>query len=207
MMSPMITDSPDERFIEPKGSFGPKLVAVACAVLVTALVLVGYTLLRKRHAEKAGLIIVSSPEFNTAPQGPPKALILVDEALLQGGKTIIGGTVRNTSAEKLEGLSVELELKRRKDGTVEKKLVALQPAVIEPQQEARYSLELKAQDYGSMRLVALKAGPDSHPLPYTTAQGQKRPPERLESRTITTEKRSSKQSEYLNSPDSPARVP
>ena len=41
---------------------------------------------------------------------------MVDDALLQGGKTIIGGTVKNTSGEKLEGLAVELELKRRKDG-------------------------------------------------------------------------------------------
>ncbi len=41
---------------------------------------------------------------------------MVDEALLQGGKTILGGTVKNTSTEKLDGLAVELELKRRNDG-------------------------------------------------------------------------------------------
>jgi hypothetical protein len=132
---------------------------------------------------------------------------MVDDALLQGSKTLIGGTVRNTSSEKLEGLSVEVELKRRKDGVSETQLVALQPAQLEPEQEGRYSLQLKAQDYGSARLVALKAGPNLVPLPYTTAQGQKRPPERLESKSITVDKPSSKGGEFLNSPDNPARVP
>jgi hypothetical protein len=57
-------------------------------------------------------------------------------------------------------------------------------------------------------LVALKAGPNLVPLPYTTAQGQKRPPERLESKTITIGKPSpSKRGEFLNSPDNPSRVP
>jgi hypothetical protein len=133
--------------------------------------------------------------------------VLVDDALLQGSKTIIGGTVRNTSAEKLDDVSVELELKRRKDGVVEKRLVALEPAHLDPQQEGHYSVQLKAQDYASARVVALRVGPDSLPLPYATAQGQKRPPERLESKTITVDKPSSKRSEFLNSPDNPARVP
>jgi uncharacterized protein YfaS (alpha-2-macroglobulin family) len=132
---------------------------------------------------------------------------MVDDALLQGSKTIIGGTVRNTSTEKLEGLSVEVELKRRKDGVAEKQLVALEPAQLEPEQEGRYSLELKAQDYGSARLVALKAGPNLVPVPYTTAQGQKRPLERLESKSITVDKPSSKRGEFLNSPEHPTRVP
>ncbi len=96
---------------------------------------------------------------------------------------------------------------QRKDGVSEKQLEALAPAQLEPEQEGRYSLELKAQDYGSARLVGLKAGPDLVSLPYTTARGQKRPPERLESKTITIGKLPSKGGEFLNAPDKPARVP
>jgi hypothetical protein len=204
----MITDSQhDELFMEPKGSLGAKVIAGIVALVLTAAVLTGYTVLRKRHAEKAGLAAPSSQPLTAQPKGPPKALILVDDALLQGGKSILGGTVKNTSSERLSGLAVELELKRRKDAGAERKLVPLQPSELEPQQEARYSLELKAQDYGSARLVDLKVGANSASLPYTVAQGQKRPPERLESKTITVDKRALKKGEFLNSPDNPARVP
>lgn len=201
----MITDSNEhELFGEPKGSLGAKVVAAISAVVITSLVLAGYTLLRRRHVQN---ISAGSQALSGEPKGPPKAIILVDDALLQGGKTIIGGTVKNTSTEKLEGLAVELELKRRKDGAGEKQLVALEPSQLDPEQEGRYSIQLKGQEYGSVRLVALKAGPNLSPLAYTVAQGQKRPPERLESKTITMDKRASKPGEFLNSPDNPARVP
>ena len=203
----MIIDSGEhELFVGPKGSFGPKLVAGLCAVLITALVLAGYAVLRRRHLQTAASM-ASTQELAAEPKGPPKALILVDDALPQGGKTVIGGTVRNTSAERLEGLSVELELKRRKDGLGEKKLVTLEPSQLDPEQEARYSFQLKGQEYGSVRLVSLKAGPNLLPIPYTVSQGQKRPAERLESKTIIIDKRSTKRDEFLNSADNPARVP
>jgi len=201
----MITDSHEhELFSEPKGSLGAKLVAGVCAIVITALVLAGYAFLRRRHLQNTS---AGSQASLGEPKGPPKAIILVDDALLQRGKTIIGGTVKNTSTEKLEGLSVELELKRRKDGVGEKQLVALEPSRLDPEQEARYSIQLKGQDYGSVRLVALKAGPNLIPLPYTVAQGQKRPLERLESKTIIIDRRSSQRGEFLNSPNNPARVP
>jgi hypothetical protein len=199
----MVDSHQGELFVEPRSSVGPKILAGLAALVITALVFTGYALLRKRHAQVA----LSSQPPVAEPKQPPKALIMVDEALLQGGTTILGGTVRNTSTEKLEGLSVELELKRRKDGAVEKHLVALEPTQLAPEQEGRYSLQLKAQDYGSARLVGLKAGPKLVPLPYTTALGQKRPPERLESKTVTVGKPASKAGEFLNSPDKPARVP
>jgi len=199
-------DSQPELFAA-KRSVAPKVLAGISALVITALVFTGYAVLRKRHAQESGSLALSSSPPTAEPRKPPKALVMVDDALLQGSKTIIGGTVRNTSTEKLEGLSVEVELKRRKDGVAEKQLVALEPAQLEPEQEGRYSLELKAQDYASARLVALKAGPNLVPLPYTTAQGQKRPLERLESKTITVDKPSSKRGEFLNSPESPVRVP
>jgi hypothetical protein len=198
-------DSQPVLLVEPKRSVGLKVLAGISALVITALVFTGYALLRKRHAQRSAGVVVSSP--GPAQRKPPKALVMVDDALLLGSKTIIGGTVRNTSTEKLEGLALELELMRRKDGVPEKQLVALAPAQLEPEQEGRYSLELKAQDYGSARLVGLKAGPDLVSLPYTTARGQKRPPERLESKTITIGKPPSKGGEFLNSPDKPARVP
>jgi len=203
-----MTDSLREQtFVAPKGSFGLKLVAGISALAVTVAVFIGYAYLRQRHAENGGATMSTAQTQSREPRKSPKAIVLVDDPLLQGSKTIVGGAVRNTSAERLEQVSVELELKRRKDGTAEKKLVALTPLQLEPGQEGRYSLELKAQEYGSVRLVGLRVGPDSSPLAYTSAPGQKRPPERLESKTIIVNKPSSKRDGFLNSPDNPARVP
>ncbi len=199
----MIESHQNELFVEPRSSAGPKLLAGLAALLITALVFAGYALLRKRHAGS----LVSSQQASATTSKPPQALIIIDEALLQGGKTTIGGVVRNTSSEKLEGLAVELELRRRKDAGIETRSIPLAPGNLDSQQEGRYLLELKAQDYSSARLVALKAGPNSLPLPYATAQGQKRPPERLEPKTIIVGRPSGKGGEFLNSPDNPARVP
>ena len=196
-------ESEDHLFEEPKRSAVPMLLAGASALLITALLFAGYTILRKRHADsERALTAANQPEEAK----PPKALVIVDEAMLKNGQTTLGGVVRNTSNERLENLAVELELRRRKDAGMETQLVPLTPATLEPQQEGRYLLQLKAQDYSSAHLSALKAGAPQTELAYTTAAGQKRPLERLEPKTIIINK-PSKGGEFLNSPDNPARVP
>ncbi|MFN2498870.1 MAG: hypothetical protein ABR557_07295 [Pyrinomonadaceae bacterium] len=200
----MITESEHEEiFIQASESSGLRMVAAISALVITALIFVGYAYLRKRQAQS---ILPAQPAAIAQPKAPPQALILVDEALLQGTNTLLGGMVKNISNGRLSGLSVELELRRRKDGTPEKKLVPVSPADIDSQQEGRYSLQLKAQEYSSARVVALHAEAGAT-LPYTLAQGEKRPLERLESKTIKVDKPSGKRSEFFNSPDKPARVP
>ncbi|MEP6718751.1 MAG: hypothetical protein ABJB21_06405 [bacterium] len=200
----MITESEHEEiFIQASESSGLKMVAAISALVITALIFVGYAYLRKRQAQSN---VPVQRAATAQPKAPPQALILVDEALLQGSNTLLGGTVRNISNGRLNGISIEIEVKRRKDGTTEKKLVPVSPADIDPQQEGRYSLQLKAQEYASARVIALHDGAQST-LPYTLAQGEKRPPERLESKTIKVDKPSGKRSDFLNSPDNPARVP
>jgi hypothetical protein len=200
-------DSQRDIFVEPSRSLGSKLLAGAAALVITALVFAGYALLRKRHAQDSAALLSQSAGPAAAARRTPLALITIDDAMLRGNKTVIGGVVRNTSTEKMEDLAVEIELKRRADGVTETQLVGLQPAQLEPQQEGRYSLQLQARDYGSARLVALKAGSNKTAVPYATAQGQKRPAERLESKTVVIDKPAGKGGEFLNSPDNPARVP
>jgi hypothetical protein len=202
-----MTDSLHQQlYVEPKSSFGLKLIAAISAFVVTISVLVGYAYLRQRHAVNAGA--PASAQSSPEPKKPPQALILVDDALLQGNKTLVGGTVKNTSSERLAQVAVELELKRRKDGQPEKKLIGVEPSQLEPGQEGRYSVELKSQEYGSARLIGLRVGPDSTSVAYSSGAGQKRPLERLESKTIVVDRPpSSKRGEFLNSPDNPARVP
>lgn len=200
----MITESEHEEiFIEASESSGLKMVAAVSALVITALIFVGYAYLRKRQAQ-SNASLQQAPIAQ--PKASPQALILVNQALIQGSNTLLGGTVRNISNDKLNSLSVELELKRRKDGTTEKKLVAVNPADIDPAQEGRYSLQLRAQEYASAKVIALHTGTEAT-LPYTLAQGDKRPLERLDSKTVIVDKPPGKRSEFLNSPDNPARVP
>lgn len=208
----MLTDSSHtDLLIEEKQPASRKLAAILAALLVTALLVAGYAYLRRRHSQQVAAQAQQAEQERAAqnpgaPKGPAKAHILVDDALLKGGQTIIGGTVKNTSNEKLNGLSVELVLRRRKDATVEQTSVPIQPADLEPNQEGRYSLKLPAQDYSAVRLVSLRSG-DSNLLAYTSSPGQKRPPERIEPKVVIVPRSGSRGGEFLNTPDNPARVP
>jgi hypothetical protein len=207
----MLTDSSHtDLLIEEKQPAGRKLAAILAALLITALLVAGYTYLRRRHGQQMAAQALQAQQENaqnaTVPKGPAKAHILVDEALLKGGQTIIGGTVKNTSNEKLSGLSVELVLRRRKDATVEQTLVPIEPVDLEPAQEGRYSLKIPAQEYSAVRLVSLRSG-GSNLLAYTSSPGQKRSPERIEPKVVIVPRPGSRGGEFLNSPDNPARVP
>ncbi len=168
---------------------------------------VGYTYLRNKHAQEAADALAAktvAPE----PKGPPQVLTTIDDAMMRAGKTVLGGTVTNISNQRLGPLTIELKLKRRQDGGIDKKSIVLEPREIEPQQEARYSVELQTREYGSARVSALTTEGNSQPLPYSTAQGRKRPLERTESKTIPIDKRPpGKGDEFDNSPDNPARIP
>jgi hypothetical protein len=201
----MITEDREEVFIEATESSGLKVAAAVAALLITAIVFAGYAYLRKRQAQSAA---PTQQAAIVSPKAPAQALILADEALLQGTNTVLGGSVRNISNGKLSALSVELELKRRRSDTTERKQVPLTPADLDTSQEGRYSLQLKAQDYISAKVVALHTGSENAVVPYTLAQGDKRPQEKLETKTIKIDKSApGKRSEFLNSPDNPARVP
>ncbi len=183
-----------------------KLLAVVCAVAATAVLLVGYGYIRKYHAEKIIASNTPPPVVESGPKGPPVAHIVIDEPTLEKGMTTIGGVVRNISRQELNGLSVVLELRRRKDGGLEQSTLAVTPTQLQPEQEGSYSIRVPVQDFASIRLAGLKADQASGLIAYTSAQGKKRTPERLEPRTIVV-KRSGKPGEFINSPDNPGRIP
>lgn len=196
----------EDLFTERKSALSLKLIAAVAAILVTVGVFAGYAFLRQRQAERTATLSANQTPA-VQPREAPKAMILIDDPLLRNGKTTLGGTVRNTSNEQLDGLAIELELKQRTGGT-DKKLVTVDPSSLAPQQDGHYSIQLPAQEYSSARLVALRRNPDSSSVAFTTGQGSKRPLERTESKTVIVDKRPpSKSGEFLNSPDNPARVP
>jgi hypothetical protein len=187
-------------------SLGRSVIAIICAIAVTGMVLVGYAYLRKRHAEQTQPA-AQAPVAASASKGPARAQIFVDDAMLNRGQTMIGGTVKNISDLPLANLSVALDLRRRKDGSMQQMSAPVQPSQLEPQQSGRYSLSVSSAEYGSVKLEGLKAGPDSAPISYTTLPGLRRPLERLEPKTVIVPRRAPRPGEFLNSPDNPARVP
>ncbi|HKP45221.1 MAG TPA: hypothetical protein VJT50_01360, partial [Pyrinomonadaceae bacterium] len=172
----MITEEHEEVFIQASESSSLKFLAAIAALVVTALVFVGYAYVRNRHAQNNPTEAAAVVE----PKLPAQAIIAVDEPLLQGSNTVLGGAVKNVSNDRLDNVSVELELRRRRDGSAERKTVNLNPASLGPSEEGRYSVQLKAQDYVAAKVVGLHAGTDTAALRYSLTAGAKRPAERLE---------------------------
>jgi hypothetical protein len=204
----MINDPfhPEEALAREKESSKRKLVAIVCAVGLSAVLLVGYTYFRKRHARQVFADTTVPVVDNGLPKGPAVAHVSIDEPMLERSTTTLGGTVKNISNRELTGLSVALELIRRKDASTEQRSVPLEPSAIQPQQEATYTLKVSAQEYGSIRFIGVRADPRSALIACTTSAGKKRPLERLESRTVVLRK-GGRPGEFINTPDNPGRVP
>jgi hypothetical protein len=203
----MINDPfhPEEAIARERDSTRRMLLGVVCAVAITAILLAGYALVRRFHAQQILANQTPPPITDSGPKGPPVAHILVDQPLLEKGVTTIGGIVKNTSQGDLSGLAIDLEL-HRKNGTSEQKLVAVYPAILQPQQEGSYALKLPASDYSSVTLVGLRGDPQAKLIAFTKSPGKQRPPERLEPKTVIV-KKSGRPGEFINTPDNPTRVP
>lgn len=204
----MINDPfhPEEAIAREKESSRRKLLGVLCAVGISALLLAGYAYIRKYHAQKVLENTTPPPVADSGPKGPALAHVVIDEPTISKGITTIGGIVKNVSKQELSGIQVVIELRRRKDGGLEESLLPVTPTQLQPEQEGVYSLKAPAQDFASIRLAGVKADPQSSMIAYSSAQGKKRPPERLEPRVIVV-KRAGRPGEFINSPDNPTRVP
>ena len=195
---------PEEALTQHKDSTRRKLLAAVCAVAITAVLLVGYGLVRKYHALRVAreTPLVTDP----APKGPAVAHVVVDEPTLEKGMTTVGGVVKNISNEQLSAVSVRLEFRRRKDGKTEETVLPVTPAQLQPQEEGAYAAKFPVEDFASVRVAGVHAGPQSTLLVYSSSQGKKRAPERLQPQTIVV-KRAGKPGEFINTPDNPGRVP
>ena len=195
---------PEEALTQQKESTKRKLLAAVCAIAITAVLLVGYTVLRKYHAQRVAedaTAVVTDP-----PRGPALAHVVVDEPTLEKGMTTVGGIVKNISSQQLSGLAVTLEFRRRKDGKTQQTVLPVSPAQLQPQEEGAYAAKFSVDDFASVRLAGVQAGPQSTMIVYSSSQGKKRSPERLQPQIIVV-KRAGKPGEFLNTPDNPGRVP
>lgn len=185
-------------------------VAAFC-LLFAVIIATGYFLFFRQDAENP-----ASPERRT--QETPTAIsteaqVFEDEAIIKDSKAVIGGTVRNISGEKLTDLSLEVELKRRADGTFETRTVAIEPDDLAPGQEGKFSLTLPRQEFSGTQIKRLKSAARASLIVFKSSPGAPRPkeppPEPPTRTTVTIERPStrSKGEEFINTPDTPTRVP
>lgn len=197
-----------DHFVEKGRSTKTIVLAVVCALALTAGLFAAYMILRKRHAEQAHAQeqLLNPPPTPTA---SPEIQAFVDDAMIRGHQTLLGGTLQNISNKKIADLSVEISLKRRKDGTAEVRTLTVEPKDLEPNQQGRYSLTVLAQDYSGARLLHVKSSSANGEIAFRTAPGAQRPPERLpQSQTIVQRPSPrAKGDEFINTPDNPAKVP
>ena len=163
--------------------------------------------LRKSHArDTAARVLAETPPAK--PVVPAKAQIFVDDAMPKGSQTLIGGTVENISGEQLSGLSVEIELRKRKDGATDIKAIPVDPGDLGSGQKGRYSFTIVSQDYSSARVLGLKSSSLQAQVPFKTMPGADRPLEKTpDGKTIVVGRPRGRGEEFLNTPDNPTRVP
>ncbi len=179
------------------------LVGLLCALLLTGTVLGGYLYLRRRHERQVAATVEADNKKKA-----PKVEVFVDDATVNGKTTLLGGTIHNISNEPLHNLGVELQLRRRVGSGIETRAVTPDTTDLPPDGKAHYSLELPVQDYISVTFLRVVAGDNRAQIPFKALPGVPRPPmDPPASKTVVVGRPAPKGEEFINTPNSPGRVP
>lgn len=145
------------------------------------------------------------------PAATPEANIFVDEPRLVKSSAVIGGTIQNVGQQKLEQLSVLIDLRRRDDGTTVRREVAVEPADIAPGAQGKFSIKVEPDEFRGSSVVGLRSGGGARDIAFKTLPGTKRPLERTQDRVVDVKVPSKKSkggdSDFINTPDTPIKVP
>src|SRR2546423_912894 len=180
------------------------LVGVLCALILTGSVLGGYLYLRKRHE----LQVAAAVAVEKIEKEKPKAEVLVDEATIDGKKSVLSGTIHNISNETLRNIAVELQLRRRTGSTLETRVVMPQVTELAADAKTRYSLEVSVQDYSSATFSRVLAGDAHLAIAFKALPGAERPPlPAPASKSIVVSRPAPRSDEFLNTEKNPGRVP
>ena len=180
------------------------LVGILCALILTGSVLGGYLYLRKRHEGQ----VAAAAAAEKIEKEKAKVEVLVDEATIDGKKSVLGGTIHNISNETLRNVAVELQLRRRTGSTVETRVVTPQVTDLAADAKTRYSLEVPNQDYSSATFSRVLAGDAHLAIAFKALPGAERPPlPAPASKTIIVSRPAPRGDEFLNTEKNPGRVP
>ena len=187
-------------------SLAAKIWPALLALALTVGLLGGYFYLRGRN-QKALAERRAEAEKAKAVE-PPVAQIFQDEVRLAGGQAEVGGKVRNISDEKLEGLSVEIELMSRTGDAKEVRQVSVEPRDLPPGQEGKYSLQIAPKAWSGVSVARLLSAARGGEVAFKPEVGARRPTEGRPSPKVVVEPRPrQKGDDFINTPDTPVRIP
>lgn len=141
----------------------------------------------------------------------PEANVYVNEAMLAKPYAVIGGAVENIGEQRLEKLTVEIELRRRADGGFERREVAVEPGDLEPGRQGKFSIKVLSEEWSGSRVVGLRSAARADgEVAFRPQPGAKRPPEKIKPNVVIVKTPSQKKpngSDFINTPDTPYKVP
>lgn len=174
------------------------LLAVSCAILI-------FNSFGCRNEVKTAQAPTNQDLIRQAQKrGEVKVKVIENEPTLRGSQSVIGGIIQNQSEDRLDNISLSLELSRRGDGGKEVREVALTPDSLAPGEEGKYSLTVSNHDWASSKILKVKSKDAPAGVGFITEVGARRPPERMpDGKTIVIQKPKPKGEEFLNSPDDP----
>ena len=190
---------------EGQTSTAVKLVAFVCALALAAALLGGLMFFRKRQQDR--LSAARQAEQAAHAIAPPEAQVFQDEVRLKGADAVVSGTVRNNSGAPLEGLTVEIPLKARASQSVARQTVQVSPSSLQPGEEGHYSLQVPSSDWSGAQIVRLHSAARNADIAFKPELGEKRPLDRPPDRVIVEPRPRRKGDDFLNTPDTPIRIP
>lgn len=156
----------------------------------------------------------AAKQNTTAPKAAPtpEANILVDEPRLVKPYALVGGTVQNVGQQRLEKLSVLIDLRRRDDDTLVRREVAVGPADLAPGEQGKFALKIEPEEFRGSSVVGLRSGAGDRDVAFKSMPGAKRPPERIpDGKVVIVQEPRPKSkggdNEFINTPDTPIKVP
>ncbi|HMJ26151.1 MAG TPA: hypothetical protein VK475_09995 [Pyrinomonadaceae bacterium] len=179
------------------------LIGLLCALILTGTVLGGYLYLRKRHERQ-----VAAANAIEIRKRAPKVEVFVDDATVNGKTTVLSGTLHNISTETLHNLAVELQLRKRLGSGIETRVVTADPKELPPDGKARYSIDLPVQDYISATFFRVISGNERADVAFKALPGEARPPlDAPASKSVIVKRPAPRGEEFINTPNTPGRVP
>jgi hypothetical protein len=181
------------------------VVGVLCALVLTGSVLGGYLYLRKRHERQ----LAATAAAETLKKTTPKVEVIVDDAMIEGKRSLLSGTIHNISGETLRNVAVELQLRKRTGGGLETRVVTPEASELAPDARTRYSLEVAVQDYSSATFSKVLSGDVRTATAFKAIPGAARPPmEAPASKTVVVGRPTpAKGEEFINTEKNPGKIP
>ena len=181
------------------------------AILVLPTLLLYASCRSPSHAPGGAAAVNQNAPTQTKAAPTPEANIFVDEPRLAKPFAVIGGTVKNVGPQRLERLSVQVELRRRDDNTIERREVSIEPADLAPGEQGKFAFKVKPDEFRGSSVVGLRSGARMGEIAFVSLPGAKRPPERLPERVVNVrtpqQKPRAAGDEFINTPDTPIKVP